>query len=116
MAVAELVAEHLVATGVECREPEPFAAGARLAGRVGRREVPMLVGPAPEWLAGPEPRWFLSMGSSVMPLARLIGVKEVRDSMTDAVAAALAAAPGVADVVWHDADEWAGRPPRGRRG
>ncbi len=112
--VAHLVAEQLTAAGVACSEPEPFAAGARFAGRVGRREVPLLVGPAPEHLVGSQPRWFLSIGSSVMPLARLIGAKDVRTTMTDAITAALDAAPGVRDVRWHDEESWAGRPARRR--
>ncbi len=115
VAVAGLLVERLAAQGVECTEPVPFESGARFRGRVGRRDLPMLVGPAPAPTEAGRGRWFLSIGSSLMPLARLIGAKDDRDHARELVTAALDAAPELDDVRWHDAESWSARAPRRRR-
>lgn len=100
-ALADALVAGMAVRGVVCDDPTPLEAGARFVARVGRRKVPVLVGPGP--VAG---RWFASIGSGLMPGARLIGIKDAdaRSELTAALNAALVADPATDDVVAPDDD------------
>ena len=104
-AVAELLAAH-VGTDIRRRRATPIGAGVRLEFRVGRRTVPVFVGPAPSDSpdAPGSGRWFVSVGGGMTPLAKMLGGKdrESRDHVADALRSALLAAPGIVDIRLRD--------------
>jgi hypothetical protein len=114
--IALMVSQHLSAAGVECSEPTPIDSGASFAALIGQRKLPILLGPAPARPATESGRWFLAIGSGLMPSARLVGFKDdqARTQLVEAVTAALRASPGVKDVEWQDLESWSGRPGRRR--
>ena len=103
-AIAELIAAHVPAE-IRWRRSTPIGKGVRLELRVGRRMVPAFIGPA----ASDSPdagRWFVSVGSSVMPLAKMFGGKDrdLRARVAVALRSALLASPGLVDIQLHDDD------------
>ena len=101
-AVADLIARYLDDVGIECGDRRPIGSGLRLVASVGRRRVPVFVGPWPS--DPPEPqRWFVSIGASLTPLARLIGGKDddARARVTGVISAALPAEPGIGALRWN---------------
>ena len=115
VSIALVVSQHLSAAGVECSEPTPIDSGVRFVALVGQQKLPILLAPVPARPATEPGRWFLAIGSGVMPSARLIGNKDeqARTRLAEAVTAALQNSPGVEDVEWEDLESWSGR--RGRR-
>lgn len=108
-AVAGLIAARLHDADIVCGDATPIGSGARLVVRLGKRKVPVFVGPAPADSAEAG-RWFLSIGSALMPLAKVVGGKDgdARSRLTGALEAALATEPDISAVRWHD-DDWLGR-------
>jgi hypothetical protein len=103
-AIAELIAAHVPA-GIRWRRSTPIGTGVRLEFLVGRRMVPAFIGPA----ASDSPdagRWFVSVGSSSMPFAKLVGGKDrdLRVHVADALRSALLASPGLVAIQRHDDD------------
>lgn len=103
-AIAERVAAHLPPE-IRWRRSTPLGAGVRIEFRTGRLTVPAFVGPA----AADSPdagRWFVSIGSSAMPLARVLGGRDgdVRNRVAAALRSALRASPGIVDVRLRDDD------------
>jgi hypothetical protein len=101
-AIAGLIAAHVPAE-IRWRRSTPIGTGVRLEFLVGRRMVPAFIGPAAR--DSPDAgRWFVSVGNSTMPLAKLVGGKD-RDlgaRVAAALRSALLASPGLADVHLHD--------------
>jgi len=103
-AIAELIAAHVPAE-IEWRRSTPIGTGVRVELRVGRRMVPAFIGPAASDSAESE-RWFVSVGSSMMPFAKMLGGKDddLRARATVALRSALLAAPGLVDIELSDDD------------
>lgn len=114
--IALMVSQHLSMAGVECSEPTPIESGVRFTALIGQQKLPILLSPMPARLATEPGRWFLAIGTGVMPSARLIGNKDdqARTELAEAVTAALRNSPGVDDVEWEDMASWSGRPVRRR--
>lgn len=103
-AVADLIAAHMP-PAIEWRRATPIGTGVRVELRVGRRTVPAFIGPT----ASDSPdvgRWFVSVGSGTMPLARMLGGKDrdLRAGVAAALRDALLASPRLVDVEFtgHD--------------
>jgi hypothetical protein len=101
-AIAELIAAG-VPPEIRWRRSTPIGTGVRLEFIVGRRTVPAFIGPA----ASDTPdagRWFVSVGSSAMPFAKMLGGKDrdLRARVAAALRSALLASPGLVDVQLHD--------------
>ena len=109
VAVADLVAASLADSEIDCGGVAAIGSGARLETRVGKRAVPVFFGPVSRE-SSVDDRWFLTMGESRMPLAKLLGLRgaDARGVVAEALMAVLERTPGIADVEWHDEETWFG--------
>ena len=99
--VACMLTSGLGQAGIPCNRPTPIDSAVRFVARVDRARVPVLVGEA----TGSD-RYIVSIGSSLMPVARLIGTKDAdhRDGVIQTLRSILEATPEVTVIEFHDGD------------